>query len=153
MLNSYNHIFIIPCSKKKIWTKGHIGPIEAKDAYISTYFRLCKEYVNKFLKKWFILSGKYGIISPDFIIMEDYDVKLKASKKFKEKVIKQVESIISEDPIEFVVSLCGDVYSNFLKEVFYPLGVGVKTPLKGMRIGERQRLLKSSLETGEELAL
>ena len=44
MLNSYNHIFIIPCSKKKIWTKGHIGPIEAKDAYISTYFRLCKEY-------------------------------------------------------------------------------------------------------------
>ena len=50
MLNSYNHIFIIPCSKKKIWTKGHIGPIEAKDAYISTYFRLCKEYVNKFIK-------------------------------------------------------------------------------------------------------
>jgi hypothetical protein len=150
MANYGKTLIIIPCGKKKIWSKSQLcGSIKAEDAYISNYFKLCKLYAQRFSDKWVILSGKYGIIEPTFIL-DDYDMKLKASEEFKIKVRKQLTPIIS-DGFTQIISLCGNYYSRFLRNVLMPFGLTVESPLQGMKIGERQRQLKICLERNKPL--
>jgi len=146
MPNFNKILIIIPCGKKKIWAKdSSIRGVKAKDAYISNYFKLCKLYAERFSDKWLILSGKYGIIEPDFVIDNDYDTKLNASKEFQDKVRKQLMPIIRES-FTRVISLCGNDYSCFLKDILKPFGFIVETPFEKMKIGERQKQLKKCLE-------
>ncbi len=151
MANYNKTLIIIPCGKKKIWAKDKsIKDVKAEDAYISNYFKLCKLYAQRFSDKWVILSGKYGIIEPDFILDGDYNIKLNASEDFKNKVREQLKPLLSEG-FTHIVSLCGDYYTCFLKDVIINFGLTVYAPLQGMKIGSRQRQLKICLERNEPL--
>ena len=66
---------IIPCGKLKIWSKNPLkGPTIAEEAYIGSPFKVNRSYAERFSDKWLILSAKYGLIAPDFIIAGNYDV-------------------------------------------------------------------------------
>lgn len=151
IVNSNKTLVIVPCGKKKIWAiNPSVHAVKAKDAYISNYFKLCKLYAERFSDKWVILSGKYGIIEPDFILHNDYNIRLHHSDKFKNKVKEQLKPIISNGFTQ-IVSLCGNYYSCFLRDVFMYFNLKVETPLQGMKIGYRQKRLKICLESGESL--
>lgn len=152
MDNSNKMLIIVPCGKKKIWDINSIvGKVKAKDAYISNYFKLCKQYAERFADKWVILSGKYGIIEPDFVITANYDTRLFVSKKFENKVKRQLRSIIKN--ISQVISLCGNYYSFFLKDVLYRFDLPIYVPLQGLKIGERQKVLKKCLKENKPLKI
>jgi len=66
------------CGKSKIWAKHpDAGPTAAKDAYTGSYFRANRRYAEAQGCDWMILSGKYGLIEPDFIIPGPYNVTFK----------------------------------------------------------------------------
>jgi hypothetical protein len=145
MLNSSKVLIIIPCGKSKIWAKNpNAGPVRAKDAYTSNYFKLCRLYAERFSDRWLIISGKYGVISPDFLLKTNYNKKLNISKTFRIKVSKQIAPTISKG-FKKIVSLCGQEYSPFLQDVFTSWGLEIYRPLQGLRIGVRQKTLKKCL--------
>ncbi len=144
MRNSGKALIIVPCGKKKIWDKNpSASPTPARYAYTSNYFKLCVQYAEKFSDEWVIFSGKYGLISPDFII-DNYGTRIKATNGFRTKVRKQLEPFISSGLSSFI-SLCGKDYSQILKDMVEPLGLKPYTPLEGLRIGMRQKRIKECL--------
>lgn len=64
----------VPCTQEKIWdTQPNAGPVAAKDAYAKPAFYAWRAHAEQTGKPWFILSTKYGLISPDQLI-ERYNV-------------------------------------------------------------------------------
>ena len=151
MTNLNKVLVIVPCAKKKIWSKNSsVKSIAAKDAYISNYFKLCKLYSERFSDKWLILSGKYGIIEPDFILHGDYNMKLISSNEFKNMVNEQLRNIISEGFTK-IISLCGKRYTQFLENVFSSCDLKIYAPLEGLTIGVRQEKIKRCLKENHSL--
>ncbi|MBP1948681.1 DUF6884 domain-containing protein [Virgibacillus litoralis] len=70
-----SQLSIIPCGRKKIWDKNpSIGAVPAKEAYIGTLHKLCRNYAAQFTDKWVILSAKHGFLFADDIVDGQYDV-------------------------------------------------------------------------------
>jgi endonuclease III len=70
-------LVIISCSSMKTWDKHpSVGPTAARDAYKSPVFAISKEYAEKFGETWLVLSAKYGFVEPDFLIPENYNVRM-----------------------------------------------------------------------------
>ena len=146
MHNFGKTLIIVPCGKKKIWDENpSTGRTHARYAYTSNYFKLCMQYAEKFSDVWVIFSGKYGIIEPDFLMDSNYNIRVKATDEFRNKIKEQLKPFISAEFSSFV-SLCGEDYSQILKDVIAPFGIKLQTPFKGLRIGMRQRRIKASLE-------
>ena len=116
---SHNSLVIISCAKKKIWDKTPgAGPAAAKDAYVSPYFQKCRAFAEKYGTGWAIFSAKYGIISPDFIIYENYDVSFKTgSSSLAETKLEQQLVDMEIEKYEAVISLCGQSYYKKLESV------------------------------------
>jgi len=145
-------LVVVPCGKRKIWSKQpNLTKVPAKDAYIGQYFRLCREYAEKFSDKWVIFSGKYGIIDPSMPI-ENYDSKLTYSKveeAFYRKIKQQLRELLIEHQI--VISLCGKDYSKILKGVIDNHRIELYTPLSGQKIGIRMKKLKGCIKNDKPL--
>lgn len=59
-------VIVVPCTQEKIWdTQPNAGAVAAKDAYTKPAFRAWRAYAEQAGGPWFILSTKYGLISPD----------------------------------------------------------------------------------------
>jgi len=141
-------LVIVPCSKRKIWdSKPDAGSVAAKDAYISPYFKLCRAFAEKYGDQWLILSAKYGVIQPDFLI-ENYDIHFKAKTQqgviSSETVNSQLQSFGVED-FHRIIFLGGKAYHEVLERA---LGRSRKlyNPLLGLPIGLRQKRLKAWLK-------
>lgn len=151
MANSNRTLIIIPCGKRKIWDKDpSVGKTPAREAYISNYFKLCMQYAEKFSDEWIILSGKYGIINPDFILNDNYNTRLKATREFRNKIKEQLKILTSKGFTSFV-SLCGKDYSQLLEDTLNSFCLNLITPLKGLRIGMRQKVIKERLDNDTPL--
>jgi hypothetical protein len=68
------YLVVVSCGEEKVW-KRHpgAGPTPAQDAYTSSRFNKSREYAEHFGERWLILSAKYGLIEPDFVIPADYN--------------------------------------------------------------------------------
>lgn len=72
---------VVPCTKEKVWdTNPSEGAVAAKDAYTNQAFLRWRKYAEDSGHPWFILSTKYGLISPDHLI-ENYSVPVSVAKK------------------------------------------------------------------------
>ena len=70
---------IIPCTQEKVWdTAPDRGAVPAKDAYAKPVFRKWREHAEQSGVAWFVLSTKYGLLSPDDLI-EPYNVPVSAA--------------------------------------------------------------------------
>jgi len=149
-----NALVIVPCGRRKIWDKyPRIGAVQAKDAYTSPYFKLCKQYARRFSNKWIILSAKYGFIKPEFVIPKSYNVTFNNRDKkciSDAKLEKQINKLGVRKFTRIVV-LGGKVYYHKVRKVWKNSNVDICNPLSGLQIGRRQRKLRDSIQRNKRL--
>lgn len=67
-------LVVIACGAAKVWDRHpDRGATRAADAYTGPPFRLNRAYAEAIGDGWLILSAKYGLIAPDFLIPGPYD--------------------------------------------------------------------------------
>jgi len=144
-----NEVCIIPCGNKKIWSiEPSRREVEAKEAYIGTFHRLCKSYADHFFDDYLILSAKHGFLRANDLVDGSYDVNF--SMNTKEVItIEELKTQFSNKGLNtydrFVV-LTGKKYFPILDqtvraetELIFPL-------LNCSGIGFMQRELKQAVE-------
>jgi hypothetical protein len=66
---------ITPCGAKKIWDKRpNAGATRAQEVYIGAFANACQAYADAFFERWIVLSAKHGVLFPDDLLTENYDV-------------------------------------------------------------------------------
>jgi len=67
-------LVIVSCGSQKVWDRyPGTGPTAARDAYTSSVFKTSRRYAEQFAERWLILSAKYGLIDPHFMIPSTYN--------------------------------------------------------------------------------
>ncbi len=57
---------IVPSTRQKVWDTHHnAGPTQARDAYTGSAFARWRAFAEASGSPWFILSTKYGLLTPD----------------------------------------------------------------------------------------
>lgn len=129
-------IAFIACSKTKRKTPGM-----AKNVYASDLFKKSYAYAIKHADRVYILSAKYGLITPETYIIPYEKTLNKASEKERKRWAYTVfQTFIrwggqTEEPALF---LCGENYRKYLMRLF-PNGTA---PLKGLSIGNQLKWYK-----------
>jgi len=147
---------VVPCGQAKIWRKEPThGPAKARNAYVSSPFRVNKIFAEKFADKWIILSAKYGFIDPDFTIPEDYDVTFTRSSTNPitvNDVKGQLKNRIDLHGYDAVIALGGQDYTDIVKQVFMGSSK-VLLPTEGLSLFDAMHKVSSlsKLEKSEML--
>jgi len=133
---------LVSCAAKKL-----TGRHRAQDIYVSDLFRKSRRFAELNGDNWYILSAKYGLLSPATLI-EKYDATLntmraKARREWAERVFQQLKSVVS--PGDRVVLLAGRHYSEFLVPKLQACGADVSMPLERLRFGPRLSWLKEHI--------
>ena len=134
-------IALVSCVSKK---RTHSS--KASALYISDLFLKSSEYARRNSNKWYILSAKYGLVSPDAVIAP-YDETLNRMKAIErrtcaEKVRDDFRKVVS--PGDTVIFLAGMKYRENLTEPVARFGCQLEIQLEGMRIGEQISWLNKS---------
>lgn len=127
-------IYFVSCVGKK---ESRAFP--AKDLYQSTWFKKARMFVESKKAPWFILSAKYGLISPNKII-KPYDQTLNSMviaerRDWADKVIAQM--LISAPAMKKAVILAGKRYYEFLATELQKRTIEVTIPMKNLGIGKQ----------------
>jgi|GEM_PF-978357 len=126
-------LVIIPCGKKKIWNINlNIGSSAAKDAYISDYFKLNRQYAELMGDRWVILSAKYGYINPETLI-ENYNVSFKDKNPEVvsiEKLTRQIHDMGLYKYTE-LLALGGIEYREMISRSFAGIPINIVFPFAG----------------------
>ncbi|MFC2053495.1 DUF6884 domain-containing protein [Chloroflexota bacterium] len=127
-------IALVACVSKK-----NKRPMQARDLYISDWFKKASAYAGKVSDEWFILSAEYGLIDPN-VIIEPYDVtlnKMPISKRrtWSLRVMQDFRPMLEKG--DDIVILAGQKYREFLVKPLRSMGCQVKIPMEGLRIGEQ----------------
>lgn len=122
-------IGLVACTKQK-----QPYACAAREMYLpSTLFRKASAYCSREYDRWYILSAKYGLLSPDDII-EPYDQTLKTmSRAEREEWGQQVSSQLAKLGDHQYFAHAGSAYLRPLS------GVNIVNVLAGLRIGKRLR--------------
>jgi hypothetical protein len=147
-------LIIIPCGSAKIWRKKpHIGPVEARDAYVGTPFKVNRAYAERFASRWLILSAKYGFIDPGFQLPGPYEVtfKSKATSPISSAELLQQAQALKIVRAPHVIGLGGKEYRAMLLEIFpeieFPLaGLGLFDMIAQTKRCSVEGRLRPSLE-------
>ena len=144
-------LIIIPCAQQKIWDKTpHLGPASAKDAYTSVPFKLNRQFAERFGDKWFILSARYGFISPSFRIPCNYNVTFKNKASHPISVSQLKIQVRNKKFHEYrkVLVLGGKDYQLAIKEAFNPPIPNIICPFAGLPIGKAMQATKIAIKNG-----
>jgi len=143
-------LIIIPCAQRKVWdSQPNTGPIAAADAYTSAAFRLNRQYAQAFGDAWLILSAKYGLISPDFIIPGPYNVTFNVTFNRPSADTVTIEQIQAQaqrlglERYSTIIGLGGKEYRRILAAAFAPKPVHF--PFAGLPIGKAMQAVKQAL--------
>jgi hypothetical protein len=115
----------------------------AKDFYISPWFRKVRGYVEGSGSPWFILSAKYGLVSPDQIL-SPYDETLNRMpvalrRDWAARVERQLDQELPS--VRRIVFLAGLRYREFLEGALQRRFVSVEIPMEGLKIGKQLQWL------------
>jgi hypothetical protein len=132
-------VAIIPCTSQKA---DEPGP--AKEVWIGTHFQLTLMHVEEWYDKIYIMSFKYGLITPDTVI-EPYDLNIHfepapVRMRWKRMVMGQIVDVCEEQEKPFVVGLyVGKDDQPWLMKAFGGRGASrVLIPWAGKGTGQRQ---------------
>lgn len=141
-----NTLVIVPCGKSKIWRKYPThGPVEAKNVYTGSPFRLNRRYVEHFRNDWVILSAKYGLIQPDIMIPEDYNVTFNDPDTNPITIQELSNQATKYYDYMCIIALGGKTYSNIVRELFKDKQV--ISPAYGLPIGNSMSKVKNAIES------
>jgi hypothetical protein len=136
-------IGLVGCVKSK---RAHEAA--ARDLYVSPLFRGARCYVERSCDSWFILSAEHGLLGPDEVVAP-YERTLSTAsvssrRGWAARVLEQVDSQLGSDLREFAFELhAGAAYLSFgLNDGLAQRGAELRTPLAGLRHGERLRFYK-----------
>lgn len=128
-------IGLVSCVSKK-----RKGKHRVEDLYISPLFIWSRAYVKRYYDKYFVLSAKHHLLSPDQII-ESYDETLigksaRVKKAWAEETFRQILKTIKPDGATLFIHV-GMSYRKYLVPLLEAAGYKVEIPLAGLRIGEQ----------------
>jgi cytoplasmic iron level regulating protein YaaA (DUF328/UPF0246 family) len=127
--------------------KKNSTPMPARDLYTSAWFRKASAYATRTAGEWYILSAKYGLVSPDEVI-KPYDETLNrmpaaARRAWAKRVMDDLTQRL--EPGDEVIILAGQRYRADLLDPLRQMGCTVQIPMQGLRIGEQLAWLNRQL--------
>ena len=127
-------IYLVSCVSKK-----QMESCKARDMYQSDWFKKARAFVEPTGMPWYILSAKYGLVSPDDTIAP-YEQSLNTMAigdrhAWADQVMEGLNPLVSKD--DAVVILAGGRYREFIVPRLQRLAAKVSVPMEGMRIGEQ----------------
>ncbi|MHB8132539.1 MAG: DUF6884 domain-containing protein [Mobilitalea sp.] len=142
-------LVIVPCGQGKIWDKKMVGAFAARDVYTGAPFKVNREYAERFADRWFILSAKYGFISPDFMIPEPYNItfKKKSTGPVSISVLQEQIKDMNLGSYDTVIGLGGKEYRTAMEGAF-GVGVNLIFPFSGLPLGKAMQATKRTVEVG-----
>lgn len=148
-------LVIVPCGQRKIWdSQPNYGPAEARDAYTGSPFTVNKEYARQFGEAWVILSAKYGLVQPTFIIPGPYNVtfKKKSTGPVKLALLREQMEQMKLDGYESIVGLGGKEYRCILGQLFDGRRARLHFPFAGLSIGKAMHAINEAIKRGDPFA-
>jgi hypothetical protein len=129
---------IIPCTSQKAEEPG-----PAKEVWVGHHFQATLMHVEEFFDEVRIMSFKYGMIPPDFII-EPYDVNIhfepwEVRVRWKRLILRHVQELMDELKPGIVGLYVGKADAPWLAKKLTQANpdVVIITPWAGKGIGER----------------
>jgi len=124
-------VYLVACVAAKL---DHAA--EARDLYISPWFRKARAYVERTGSPWLILSAKHGLIAPGAVI-EPYDATLgtmcaHARRLWGARVLDELARVV--DVATPLIVLAGRSYRDLLWPSIAPRAAA---PMEGLAIGEQ----------------
>ncbi|HET9848683.1 MAG TPA: hypothetical protein VFR68_09035 [Candidatus Dormibacteraeota bacterium] len=148
-ITSGTTLVVVPCGKAKIWDKSpQAGPTAARDVYVGSPFKVNRTYAERFGDRWVILSAKYGLIDPDDIIEEPYNVTFK-DVRTNPVGIGTLRAQVTDAHLGgngLVLALGGKDYRRVLQAAFAP--TEVVFPFAGLPLGYALRATKRAVVEG-----
>lgn len=135
-------ICLVACAARK-----HEGVHAAKDLYDSALFQKSRRFAESRADIWYILSAKHGLLDPEKRIGK-YDNTLNTMSKLEradwsDKVLSDLSKLIASG--DRVIILAGKNYREFLEQRLRNLGIDIKVPMEGMRIGQQLQWLHRNI--------
>ncbi len=132
-------VALVSCVKSK-----RAVPSPAKDLYTSPLFRGFRRYAESNADKWYILSAKYALLSPDDAIAP-YELTLKTMKaaermEWAGRVRRRLLEVLP--PGAEVIFLAGESYRENLESFLNARGFTVSVPFRGLKQGALLHALK-----------
>jgi hypothetical protein len=136
-------IALVACCKTK-----RSSPCPAKDLYTSPLFTKTRVLAERHSDRWFILSAKYGLVSPDQLLAP-YEQTLKDMSVLDRRawasgVMKQMRNAGILDFGNEILWLPGNAYQQDLARLL--ANFPQRDPMKGMPIGKRLSWLKAAID-------
>lgn len=134
-------LVLVSCVKSKL---THAAP--ARELYVSPLFQKMRAFAERAGSPWFILSARYGLVSPDKKI-EPYELTLNKMGIAERRAWGQsVTQALAPhlDGIERVIFLAGARYREFLAAPLRQRGITVQVPMEGLAFGEQLAWLSRS---------
>jgi hypothetical protein len=140
-----DRIGLVSCVKSK-----RDQPALACDLYTSPLFRKARAWAQSRCTRWYILSAKYGLVSPDEVI-EPYELTLKVMSPservcWADRVRNQMEEAGLLQPCSSFIWLAGAAYKTDLSRLLSEFPQ--EDPMLGMAIGQRLKWLTRDLDGG-----
>jgi hypothetical protein len=130
-------LVVVPCGKAKVWDREpRRGATPARDAYTGGLFRAHRAYAERIGERWVVLSAKYGLIDPDWLIPGPYDVtfnNLRTRPVGADRLRCQAAEL-GLDRFPTVVGLGGAVYRAILSTVFDQSSARLVFPFEGLNL-------------------
>ena len=134
-------IYLVSCVAGKM-----SSPTEAGRLYTSPWFLMARGLVKKTDQPWFILSAKYGLVSPDTVI-PPYEQTLNNMgvvdrRAWANRVQKQMDEMLPD--ADEVVVLAGVRYRENLMTYLRCRFPRVSIPMEGLQIGRQLSWMKNA---------
>lgn len=124
-------IALIGCGSAKLST-----PAKAKDLYCGPIFKITRLCAERISNSWFIISAKYGVISPNTIIMP-YDYQLsQMSTEARLRWANGINNVLARI-IPKNAHVIGLAAARYLEHIQLPHGIVLHKPLDGLRLPHR----------------
>jgi len=137
-----SRIVIISCGK----SKNHGPKCQSKDAYNGTSFILKKKYAESSGQSWYILSAKYGLLSPETPIDPNYDQTIKTKEDIQQlasKIAKQLPDFLEFSISDEAVFLGPQAYVTALENALEgKTNIKINHVTKGLGQGRTQKKIK-----------
>ena len=136
-------VALVSCVSKK-----NKSPMPAGELYCSDLFEKMSAYAKKNADEWYILSAKYGLLSPDTVIAP-YNQTLnnmssQSRLEWGRKVANDLKQILT--PGDHVIILAGEKYREHLVGPIRRMGCDITIPMEGLRFGEQLSWLNTQLD-------
>lgn len=141
-------IGLVGCVSKKRDT-----PLPARDLYVSTLFLGRRSAVERTCSRWFILSAKHGLLTPDEVVAPYDQTLMRATtaerRAWSRAVLNALDAALGSLAGIVVEIHAGAEYREFgLEQGLNARGAVVEVPTKGLPIGRQLAFYKREREKG-----